>query len=327
MRGIAKQDAKHARGDSNDDELECEESEDLALGETQATHHCARIEVPQREAARRGRDRDGRDHRGEQRHQREEALCPLDGPLHLRPPTLERFEPLTTRQVAFERSRERAYRGALAGSQQPIGHAASCCDELRGRQVVETDHHARREVDEACTTVGFDGDDAIDAEDLLAQLQPVAGANSDCLQELRIDPGRTRRRSRARHLFGRARLRAHAHRTAQRIARGHGLYGGERIPIQVACVQRHAGKRDCLCHLQTSRARPCPQRLRDRRVGYEDQIRRQELGGVALESETNAIDQEADACHRRHGDYQRRSQQPQFAGAPVARGHAQGLLQ
>ena len=102
MEAVAGCHADHAGREAHDQEFEREEPEDVGLREAEAAHHRARVEVAQREAPRAGRDRDGRDHRREQCHEREEALGPLDRALHLRTAAFEALHPLPACQLLLE---------------------------------------------------------------------------------------------------------------------------------------------------------------------------------------------------------------------------------
>ena len=219
MRRIAECHAEQASGNADHDELECEQPEDVGLRQPEAAHHRARIQMTLREPARCGRNGHRGDHRREQRDQREKALRTFQRPLHFRTPTLERLEPLPALQVAFDRSFKRLHRRSLARGEQAIGGPAADGNQLGRRQVGQVDHDARRKVDEAGTAVRLDRDDAIDPEDLLAELEVAARRRSDRLQQLRVDPRRSGRRYLPGRFVGASRFTRKLHRAAQRIAR------------------------------------------------------------------------------------------------------------
>ena len=61
------------------------------------------------------------------------------------------------------------------------------------------------------------------------------------------------------------------------------------------------GRQDAHRNRNAGRLRARVECRRDRRVGGQDEVGAQQLRGVALESEANAIDEEADARHGGHG--------------------------
>ncbi len=322
MRGIAECHSDDAGHETDEDELEREQPEDVNLREPQAAHHRARVQVPQREAPRRRRHRDRRDHCGQQRDECEESLGTVDRALHLRPAAFQRLDTLAALQFLLQCGGKFADRRAFASDQQAIGDAAAGRDQLRGREIVEIHHHARREVDELGAAIRLDHDDLADAERLLAQLQSVAGSSTQRLQQLAVDPDLAPCRDFTRRALELASRVRDPQGPAQRIAIRHGFHRCQCVAILVAYRNRHARKDDGPGQLQPGRSLALADRFVDWRIRAQHEVGAQQLGCIALESEADPIDEEAHAGHGGHCNDQRRRQQSQFAGTPVARGHA-----
>jgi hypothetical protein len=319
--------AHRAGGHADVDELQRKQAKDVGLRQPQAAHHGAGVEVAQREAPGRRGHRHRRDHRGQQCHQRQEAFGPLQGALHLGPAAFERFELLTAAQLAAHGAGEGLDLRPLARHQQAVGDAAAGLDQLGRRQVGEVEHHARRKVDELRAAVGLDGDEPLDAEGLLAQLELATDVDAQRLHRLWVHPDVARRGNGAGRLVGGIEAALHAQGAAQRIAVGHGLDCGQRGEVAVARVQRHARKDHGLRLREAGIARALAHISPQRSIGTDHGIGGQQLRGVALQPEADAVDEETHAGHGGHRDHQRAGQQAQFAGAPVAQGHAPGLVE
>ncbi len=114
---------------------------------------------------------------------------------------------------------------------------------------------------------------------------------------------------------------------AQRIAGADRLQRGQlRLRLLALARLRHAGEADGIGHHQAA-----PQRLGapcrcHRQVGVDDHVRAQQLARVAIQAGAQAVDEKAGGRQRGHRHRQRNEQEAQLAGAPVARGHAQGEL-
>ena len=327
VEGEARRHADRAGGQADIDEFEREQAEDVALRQPEAAHHGARIEVAQREAPARHRHRHRGDHRRQQRHQRQEALGALQRALHLRPAALERLELLAAFEAGLQLLRIGAHCRRLARRQQPVGDARARLDQLRRRQVGEIEHHARREVDELRAAVRLHRDDARHGEGALAQAQPLADLDAEAVERLRIGPHGAGQRHTVGRRIGASGVGGHPDAAAQRVARRHRLHRRQRAGVGIGLADHHAREGHRLGQLQAGVAGAGAQRLADRPVRTEHHVGAKQLRDIALQPDAEAVDQEADAGHRRHGDHQCRRQQPQLTGAPVARRHAGSLLE
>ena len=95
--------AERHTGDAGDQadyqKLERKQAKDVGLRQAEASHHRARVQMAQRKAARRGRNRNGGNHRRQQGDQRKEALGPIERALHLGSPAFERLDALAALQA------------------------------------------------------------------------------------------------------------------------------------------------------------------------------------------------------------------------------------
>ena len=99
VRRVAQRHADDACRQADHDELQREQPEDVGLRETEAAHHRARIQVPQRKTARRGRDRHCGDHCRQQRDQCQKSLGTVERALHLGAAAFKRLDTLPAMQA------------------------------------------------------------------------------------------------------------------------------------------------------------------------------------------------------------------------------------
>ncbi|MFN9941493.1 MAG: hypothetical protein ACK56I_18650, partial [bacterium] len=111
-----------------------------------------------REAPRGQPDGHRGDQGGEQRHQRQEALRPLERDTQLGATVLEGLDAPGPIAPGPEGRLEGAHPGRVARDQQAPAHPARRLHQSGGLEVLEADHGPRREVDEIGAAVGLDRD-------------------------------------------------------------------------------------------------------------------------------------------------------------------------
>jgi len=79
----------------------------------------------------------------------------------------------------------------FTGHGQAVGAAAARLDQAGGRNVGLIEHDARRETDEAATTVRLTDDDLADPQARIAQQQGLAHFQAQRVQQRSLHPDRT----------------------------------------------------------------------------------------------------------------------------------------
>ena len=323
MHRIADGHPQRAGEQADQRKLESVGERDRALALAQYAQHRAIVEMAGGKAARRQRDGHRAQKRRQQRHQVEEFFGPIQRLAHLGPAAFERLHLHAANRRLFDFLRRPLDEGGdiavRTGHGEAIGQAAGRLDELCGGQIGLVDHHARREGRETGAAVGFDHDDAGDAQLRIAQQQHVAGFQAQRFQHRRIDPGFATRRNVARVGRRRIRLRCHLEVAAQRIARRHGLerYQLGRAALRIAGPP-HGRKTQRADALQAERAHLVDERLRRRVVARHHSVAAQQLTRVSGQAALEPVGEKTHGRERRHRQRDGHDQQPQLARAQVA---------
>ncbi len=299
---------------------------DAVLRLAQHPQHGAVVQVALREVARRHGHRDGRQQRGEQRHEAQELLRAIDRLGHLGAARREvlhahaaqalRLDPclgpvgvgLRHLLVTARRTQRESPRDAAGRLHQP-----------GGGEIGQVQHDARRQGGEAGAAVGLDRDEGRDAQRGVAQLQPVTHLQRQRLGQRRIDPGRARLRPAPERLHRGRLAELHPDAAAQGIGGIHRLDRGEpRRPALRRSGARHAGEVDRLADDQSAGDGGLRELGRHRLVGQHHGVAAQQLRGVAHEARAHAVGEQPHRAQRAHGQHHGPQQQLQFAGDEIA---------
>ena len=194
------------------------------LRRAQHPQHRAVVEVALGIVARRNRHRHGGQQRRQQRHQVQEALCPVERLAHLGAAGFERLQP----QAGHRRGLALGlHPGGVGGDlvlavvgrrhRQAVGDAAGRLHQGSRCQVGGVEHHPWRKVHEACATVGLLHDHLADGELRVAQQQRIADGQPQHIQQAGLDPDLATRRAAGPGGDRPVALGAQLHRATQRV--------------------------------------------------------------------------------------------------------------
>ena len=280
--------------------------------------------MPLHVATRRHGHRDRAQQHRDQARQAEEAPRAIQRVLDLRARLVDVEQPLAALLGRLEPRLEGLDLAPLAGEQQREARAAAGRDQLRRRKVRVVDQDARREILERPALVRPRDQHLPDAESTRTDRQLVADPRAERRQQLRVRPGLARLRptlDRARRPEGLAR---HRRAAPQRIVVADRAHVGQLAQL---LAEHHAQHRGGARHAQSTAPRRIGVTRAERRRRLEPQVRRQHLGGLAVDRERDPIDEEADAGQRRDRDRQREQQHAELAGLPLPAEHPHRQLQ
>ncbi len=296
---------------------------DGALALAQHAQHGAVVQMAGRKAARGQRHGHGAEQRGQQRHQVQELLGPVQRLAHLGPARFKRLHTHAAHGVLLELRvgplGEGAHLPVVARHGKAVGQAAGRLHQRGGGNVGLVDHHARRKAHEAATTVGLGDDDACDPQRRIAQQQRVAHLEVQRVQQRRVDPGLAFGGDVARGLARRVGSRRHAQAAAQRVAGVHHLQRHE-LAGAAAGVGRtaHGGKAQRARGLQAQCPGTVDEGLGCGVVAADHGVAAQQLPRVAGQAPLEPVGKKADGGQRRHRQRHGDDQQAQFTRAQVA---------
>ena len=196
------------------------------LAHAETAHRGAAIEMPAHVAMRGHRDRNRREHRGQQRHEREKMTRAIERLAHLRLTVLQRFERDAAHLAAVDACRARTPRTARPAQSAPatssryVTRLPNVIRPVR-REFVGAHHQARREIDEGEAAIELARDDRRHREGATCRPSPYRRHASSARRAAPDRPRRCRaRESPCAGLIGRARRSRdpHARRAADNPA-------------------------------------------------------------------------------------------------------------
>ncbi len=320
---IAQRDAQQAGRQADNDELDHIGAGNGALAQAQHPQECRAVEVGTGKGARRQRHGHGRQQRGQQGHQVQEFLRPLQGLLHLGPAALQRLDAhaMRMRLGHFGLGPLQKLRCCcgLTGHRKAVQQTAGGLYQTGRSQVAPVQHHARRKAQKSRPPVRLDRQHPANREALVSKPQHRTGLERQRLQQARVHPDFARRRKVAGGAIGLAGSRCGAQAAAQRVAGLHRLEANEAgftaIGIVRAGHRRKGHRRDAL---QPQRLGLVAESRWCAVVADHHDIAAQQLAGIALQPCLQAVGEKAHGRQRRHGQRHRHQQQAQLTGAPVA---------
>ncbi len=294
-----------------------------ALALAQHAQHGRGVEVVGGKAARGQRHGHGREQRGQQGHQAQEFLGPVQRLAHFGATALQRLHAHAMLFGLFRLVRSPLAEG-LDGSGgachgKAVGQAAGGLHQAGGGHIGLVEHHARRKAHEAGAPVGLDHDDAGDAQLRITEQQGVAHGQAQRLEQGRINPDLAARGDVARGLLGRTRAHGHGEGAAQRIAglyafQGHELAG----TTLVVAGPPHGGKAHGSHALQAQGLGALDEGRGRGIVAGHHGIAAQKLQGIALQAALQAVGKKAHGGECGDGQGHGHDQEAQLARAQVA---------
>ena len=271
--------------------------------------------------------RQGHRHRTEQRCQQgdqvQKLLGPLQGLPQLRPTALQRLDPHAAHGTIFDLALRPGHEGVdasvLPRHGLAVGQPAGRLHQAGGGQVGAVNHHARRKIHEASTTVGLIHDQPCHPQAGVPQQQLIAQRQAQGFEQWGLHPGLAGRRDVARQITCTLGLCGHPQPAAQRVAGRHHLQGHQLAGAAPGLGgPRHGRKTQGLHHLQPQSAGFSLKGRRRRVVTDDHRVTTEQLPRIALHAALQAVSKKPHRRQRRHCQRHRQHQQAQLARAQVA---------
>ena len=330
---VAEQTAEGRRRQPQNQKLQQVRPHQQRLGGAKAAHHRAGIEVALHVTARRECNGNGGEDDGQDGGDAEKALRAFECGSDLRPRVIDVLDPLPRREFGLNLGVEAFDLRRVAGHQQAMDDPAAGTDQTARLQVIEADHHPRRDAEEIDAAIRFLGQDRLDDQGRPADGDRVADPDPQRRRSALFQPDGPGRGNPLGHFIADRHpvgglLRTDAQHSAQGIARTHRFDLAEldtpRFPFSGA---HHARESLGGGHPQTEPFGGRAQVCRPGVVRAQQQVRPQQLVGLAIERLAHAIGEKTDGGQGRDSHHQSGGQQAQFAGTGVAAQHAPGKEQ
>ena len=294
-----------------------------ALALPQHAQQSAAVQMPRSKGARRQGHRHGAQQGGQQRHQIQKFLGPVQRLAHFRATAFQRLHLHAAHQTLVDLAARPGGKGFGAGvplrpaahHRHAVGQAAGRLHQAGGVQIGLIEHDARRKVHEARAPVGLLGNHRADLQTAFAHLQHIALGQAQTFKYTRIDPdlaGGGNARSRLCRGIARDELQL----ATQRVTGAHRFQGHEFArPIDPA---RHGRKRDGGVVPQTAALGFGQQGGWCGLVTHHHRIPAEQLTRIAPQTGLQSVGKKAYRGQSGHRQSHRNHQQPQLASAQIA---------
>ena len=259
----------------------------------------------------------------QQGDQVQELLSPLQGLPQLRAATLQRLHPHAAHGAVFNLALCPGHEGVdssvLPRHGLAVGQPAGRLHQAGGGQVGAVNHHARRKIHEASTTVGLIHDQPCHPQAGVPQQQLIAQRQAQGFEQWGLHPGLAGRRDVARQITCTLGLCGHPQPAAQRVA-GCDHLQGHQLAVAAPGLggARHGRKTQGLHHLQPQAPGFGLKGRRRRVVADDHRVTTQQLPRIALHAALQAVSKKAHSRQGRHRQRHRQHQQTQLTRAQVA---------
>ena len=315
---------QHAGRDRQQQQLQGQGGEDVALTRAQATQHGDRVDPAQGEAV--GRQRGG--HPGQQyrqqRRQGQETAGALERLAHAAARVLQGHQAQAAIHPRPQPVRESGDRIGLAGEHQPVGGAAAGSEQAGGLHLLAPDQQGRCHLQQFAGRVRFGLQHPGDAQLAAAELHVIAHAYAQCLQQAWIGPGLARGRGAGSRGVQAVGLARHPQFAAQRIAGVHALDRGHLAGL---AMEQHAREGHQAGAAQAACGRFGGELRRRVLAPAHAQVAAQGFGGAGRQRQRHPVHQGAHRSHRRHPQHQGGGHRQQVAGEELPAQRARRMPQ